>query len=107
MHFEYIAEATSQGIMKVSLDTLVPCIFGVLTVLNKEQAMVRCTGDKNEGLGWGRSAVEMALARMSALGFDKPKQQKDTTNNFVTFSSGNSTATDKTGEAQPKKKIAF
>jgi len=54
--------------MKVSLESYVPCIFGVLTVLNKEQAVVRSSGDGNEGLSWGRSAVEMGLARMSAMG---------------------------------------
>jgi 6,7-dimethyl-8-ribityllumazine synthase len=34
MHFEYIAQAVSTGIMQVSLESYVPCIFGVLTVLN-------------------------------------------------------------------------
>jgi len=52
----------------VSCDSLVPCIFGVLTVLNKEQAITRSTGTKNEGLSWGTSAVEMGLNRMAALG---------------------------------------
>lgn len=37
MHFEYICEAVSQGIMRVGLDTGVPTIFGVLTCLNDEQ----------------------------------------------------------------------
>ena len=68
MHFEYIAGATSQGIMQVSIETLVPCIFGVLTVMDKQQAIVRSTGSGNEGLAWGRSAVEMGLNRMSAFG---------------------------------------
>mmetsp|Transcript_18188 Transcript_18188/g.18238 ORF Transcript_18188/g.18238 Transcript_18188/m.18238 type:complete len:285 (-) Transcript_18188:116-970(-) len=71
MHFEYISGAVSDGIMKVSLDTLVPCIFGVLTVLNPEQAKERSTGNDNLGLGWGKAAVEMGLARMSALGMGK------------------------------------
>ena len=35
--------------------------FGVLTVLNKEQAVVRSTGEGNEGLSWGKSAVEMSV----------------------------------------------
>lgn len=68
MHFEYIASATSNGIMQVSIETLVPCIFGVLTVLDKPQAIARSTGTGNEGLAWGRSAVEMGLNRMSAFG---------------------------------------
>jgi hypothetical protein len=36
--------------------------------LCSDQAIARSTGEKNEGLSWGRSAVEMGLARMSALG---------------------------------------
>ena len=70
MHFEYIASACSQGIMQVSIDSLVPVIFGVLTVLDKQQAVVRSTGEKNEGLSWGKSAVEMGLvsARVRAGG---------------------------------------
>lgn len=71
MHFEYISQAVSQGIMTVSLDSCVPVIFGVLTVLNKEQAVKRSTGLSNEGLSWGRSAVEMGLAHRTAMGLDK------------------------------------
>lgn len=63
MHFEYIASAASQGIMQVSIDSMIPVIFGVLTVLDKQQAVVRSTGEKNEGLSWGKSAVEMGLVR--------------------------------------------
>ena len=47
MHFEYIAQATANGIMQVAIESYVPCIFGVLTVLNKEQAVVRSTGAGN------------------------------------------------------------
>ena len=49
MHFEYIAGATANGIMQVSLESLVPCLFGVLTVLDKQQAIDRSFGPKNEG----------------------------------------------------------
>ncbi len=69
MHFEYIAQACATGIMEVSTSTMTPCLFGVLTVLDKEQAIKRSTGDSNEGAHWGKSAVEMGLMRMSALGF--------------------------------------
>lgn len=67
---------------------MVPCIFGVLTVLNKPQAIAHSTGPGNEGLSWGRGAVEMGLHRMAALGMDKkPTQQQgaDGLNPFVTF----------------------
>ena len=85
MHFEYIASATSQGIMQVSLETLVPCIFGVLTVLDKQQAIVRSTGEKNEGLSWGSSAVEMGLNRMSALGVGVKPSTDKSASAFVAF----------------------
>ncbi|PWN52530.1 putative RIB4-6,7-dimethyl-8-ribityllumazine synthase [Violaceomyces palustris] len=68
MHFEYIAESCCQGLMRVGLDTSVPVILGVLTVLTEEQALKRAgvgrqDGDKghNHGEDWGFAAVEMAL----------------------------------------------
>jgi len=66
MHFEYIADSVSQGLMRVSLDTGVPVIFGVLTVLNDEQAKARAgliPGSHNHGEDWGLAAVEMAVKR--------------------------------------------
>ncbi|KAJ1950916.1 lumazine synthase [Linderina macrospora] len=70
MHFEYIADAVSHGIMRVGLDTGVPAVFGVLTCLTDEQAMQRAGigrgEDKghNHGLDWGSAAVEMALLKL-------------------------------------------
>ena len=86
MHFEVIAQATANGIMQVGLESYVPIVFGVLTVYNKEQAVVRSTGEKNEGLGWGKTAVEMGLARMSAMGMGI-KAKADDGSAFVTFAS--------------------
>jgi hypothetical protein len=37
----------------------------------QEQALKRATGDNNHGVGWGMTAVEMGLLRMSALGQGK------------------------------------
>jgi 6,7-dimethyl-8-ribityllumazine synthase len=63
MHFEYIAEAVSIGLMRVGLDTNVPVIFGVLTVLTEEQAMARAgmiQGQMhNHAYDWGSAAVEL------------------------------------------------
>lgn len=63
MHFEYIAEAVSNGLMKVGLDTGIPVIFGLLTVLNEKQAMARAgmiDGEMhNHGDDWGSAAVEL------------------------------------------------
>jgi 6,7-dimethyl-8-ribityllumazine synthase len=72
MHFEYICEAVTQGIMRVGLDSGLPVIFGVLTCLNEEQALSRAGMDKagkghNHGLDWGSGAVEMALLKNRTL----------------------------------------
>jgi 6,7-dimethyl-8-ribityllumazine synthase len=37
MHFEYIADAVSHGLMNVQTQTSVPLVFGVLTCLTEEQ----------------------------------------------------------------------
>ncbi|PKS11836.1 hypothetical protein jhhlp_001130 [Lomentospora prolificans] len=66
MHFEYIADSVSQGLMRVQLDTGVPVIFGVLTVLTDEQAQARAgltKGGHNHGHDWGLAAVEMGAKR--------------------------------------------
>ena len=61
MHFEYIAEAVSHGIMAVSADTGVPVTFGVLTTLTAEQAVARAAdGPDNKGREAALAAVEMA-----------------------------------------------
>jgi 6,7-dimethyl-8-ribityllumazine synthase len=63
MHFEYIADAVSTGLMRVGLDTGVPVVFGLLTVLNEKQAMVRAgmvEGEMhNHAFDWGSAAVEL------------------------------------------------
>ena len=57
MHFEYIAEAVSKGIMDVQLSqgtSEAPVIFGVLTCLTDEQALCRAgllPGSHNHGTG--------------------------------------------------------
>ncbi|KAG7292305.1 hypothetical protein NEMBOFW57_002340 [Staphylotrichum longicolle] len=66
MHFEYISGSVSDGLMRVSLDTGVPVIFGVLTVLTDEQAKARAgliPGSHNHGEDWGLAAVEMGVKR--------------------------------------------
>lgn len=60
-HFEYIAAEVSKGIAKVSLDTGLPVIYGVVTTDNLEQAVER-SGTKagNRGFDAAVSAIEMA-----------------------------------------------
>ncbi|KAI1768365.1 6,7-dimethyl-8-ribityllumazine synthase [Hypoxylon sp. FL1150] len=66
MHFEYIADAVSQGLMRVGLDLGVPVVFGVLTVLDDEQAKARAgltPAGHNHGEDWGLAAVELGVKR--------------------------------------------
>lgn len=68
MHFEYIADATSHGLMKVQLELGIPVVFGLLTVMNEEQGKARAglmEGSHCHGEDWGGAAVELASKRAS------------------------------------------
>ncbi len=60
-HFEYVSTELVKGIAKVSLDTGVPVINGVITADNLEQAIERA-GSKmgNKGFAAASSGIEMA-----------------------------------------------
>ena len=60
-HFEYVAGECARGVQRVTLDTGVPCIFGVLTTETLEQALDR-SGGKHGNKGWeaATAAIEMA-----------------------------------------------
>lgn len=68
MHFEYICDAVSTGLMTVGLATSTPVVFGVLTCLDEAQVIKRSSGDSNHGYDWGKTAVEMALLKNEAMG---------------------------------------
>lgn len=60
-HFDYIASEVAKGIAKVSSDTGVPVIFGVITADTIEQAIERSGAkDGNKGSDAALSAIEMA-----------------------------------------------
>lgn len=59
-HFEYISGETARGIMDAGLQIGIPFIFGVLTVDNVKQAVVRSSGRGNKGREAALAAVEMA-----------------------------------------------
>jgi 6,7-dimethyl-8-ribityllumazine synthase len=58
-HYDHVCGEAAHGIARVSLDTGVPCSFGVLTVENMEQALARTGGGKRHQ---GRDAAEAVLA---------------------------------------------
>ena len=60
-HFEYVSGEVTKGIAKVSLDSGIPVIFGIITSDTLEQAIERA-GTKAGNKGWDAavSAIEMA-----------------------------------------------
>ncbi|MCM8800447.1 MAG: 6,7-dimethyl-8-ribityllumazine synthase [Candidatus Omnitrophica bacterium] len=60
-HFEYIASEVAKGISRVSLETGLPVIFGIITADTIEQAIERAgTKEGNKGRDAALSAIEMA-----------------------------------------------
>jgi 6,7-dimethyl-8-ribityllumazine synthase len=60
-HYDYVCNEAASGIARVSLDTGVPCAFGVLTVDNMEQALARAGGGKRHtGEDAARAVLRMA-----------------------------------------------
>jgi 6,7-dimethyl-8-ribityllumazine synthase len=63
-HFDFVSQATAQGIMNVGLQYAVPVIFGVLTDHNHEQAKARSGGKLgNKGVEAAVTAIKMAALR--------------------------------------------
>ncbi|MDD5155497.1 MAG: 6,7-dimethyl-8-ribityllumazine synthase [Candidatus Omnitrophica bacterium] len=59
-HFDYIASEVAKGVSKVSLDSGLPVIFGIITADTIEQAIERAgTKDGNKGKDAAISAIEM------------------------------------------------
>jgi len=62
-HYDFVCAETASGIMRVQLETGVPCAFGVLTCETMQQALARTGGGKRDQ---GRHAAEAAM-QMAAL----------------------------------------
>jgi 6,7-dimethyl-8-ribityllumazine synthase len=62
-HYDYVCEQAASGIMRVQLQTGVPCAFGVLTCETMEQALARSGGGERDQ---GRLAAETVI-RMADL----------------------------------------
>lgn len=59
-HFDYVCSSVTQGITALNTDGPVPVIFGVLTVLNEQQALDRCGGPAgHKGIEAAQTAIEM------------------------------------------------
>jgi 6,7-dimethyl-8-ribityllumazine synthase len=63
-HYDYVCTETAHGIARVSLDTGVPCAFGVLTVDSMEQALARVGGGKrHQGEDAARALLSLVAVR--------------------------------------------
>jgi 6,7-dimethyl-8-ribityllumazine synthase len=62
-HFDYICQAVAYGITEVGLKTKKPIVFGVLTTLNKKQALERAGGK------YGNKGEEAAITALKMLDF--------------------------------------
>lgn len=60
-HFDYICQAVAYGVMKVNLKSNKPVAFGVLTTLNKQQAIDRAGGK------YGNKGEEAAVTVIKML----------------------------------------
>jgi 6,7-dimethyl-8-ribityllumazine synthase len=61
-HFDYVSEGTALGLGRVSIDTGVPVVFGVLTTDDDAQAFDRAGGAHgNKGRDAALTAIEMTL----------------------------------------------
>lgn len=59
-HFDYVCQSVTQGITSLNADGPVPVIFGVLTVLNQQQALDRCGGPAgHKGIEAAQTAIAM------------------------------------------------
>jgi len=60
-HFEYVASEVNRGISRLSLDSGIPVIQGIITADNMEQAIERAGAKEgNRGFAAANSAIEMA-----------------------------------------------
>jgi len=59
-HFDLVASEVAKGVAKVSLDTGVPVIFGVITVEDELQGFNRAGVKSNKGFEYAMATLEMA-----------------------------------------------
>ena len=62
-HYDFVCAESASGLRQVTLDTGIPCSFGVITCDTREQAEARAGGGKRDQ---GRNAA-LTVARMALL----------------------------------------
>jgi 6,7-dimethyl-8-ribityllumazine synthase len=68
-HFDYVCQAATDGILQVGLSQNKPCIFGVITTNNEQQALDRADGKL------GNKGAEAALTACWMLAAKQNNQQ--------------------------------
>lgn len=68
-HFDYVCQAATDGILQVGLTQNKPCIFGVITTNNEQQALDRADGKL------GNKGAEAALTACWMLAAKQNNQQ--------------------------------
>ena len=63
LHYGLVAEAATQGLMRVALEARMPVINGVIVAENVRQAQARCFGPINRGAEFAQAALAMAALR--------------------------------------------
>lgn len=64
-HYELVAQAATQGLQQVSLETRVPVIAGIVVAETVAQAKARCLGRIDRGAEFARAALDMAVLKKS------------------------------------------
>ncbi len=64
-HFDYVCQSITRGIAELNLQLGVPVIYGVLTVLNKEQAWERLGGEH------GHKGEEAAITTLKMIAVNR------------------------------------
>lgn len=65
-HFDYVCSGVTQGVTELQLKWNIPVAFGVLTVLEEQQALDRCGGSLgNKGDEAAATALKMAVLQHS------------------------------------------
>lgn len=64
-HFDYVCQSVTQGVTALNVDSPVPVIFGVLTVLDEQQALDRCGGPA------GHKGVDAATTALTMVAFSR------------------------------------
>jgi 6,7-dimethyl-8-ribityllumazine synthase len=62
-HYDHVCSEAASGIMRVQLDTGVPCAFGVVTCETMQQALER-TGDGKRDQGRDAARAVLALVEL-------------------------------------------